>query len=139
MDDPNHLPPMPPPCLKALGCFHRDWNLLDTNINPIYPTLRKGKKGHKLPETYIVYTLVMHTSLSSVSILKQSHPNIRQRVVLSFSRQSMQKFRENNAEKLEWKGNLNLETLTDLKKISHWEAISTAFRIKIWTQQSEVT
>jgi hypothetical protein len=31
----------------------------------------------------------------------------------------MQKFRENNAEKLEWKGNLNLETLTDLKKISH--------------------
>jgi uncharacterized phage-like protein YoqJ len=61
----------------------------------------------------------MHTSLSSVSILKQSHPNIRQRVVLSFSRQSMQKFRENNAEKLEWKGNLNLETLTDLKKNSH--------------------
>jgi hypothetical protein len=32
-----------------------------------------------------------------------------------------------------------LETLTDLKKNSHWEAISTAFRIKIWTQQSEVT
>lgn len=58
----------------------------------------------------------MHTSLSSVSTFKQSHPKICQRAVLSFSRQRKQKFRENNAEKLEWKGNLNLETLTDLKK-----------------------